>query len=456
MTKMMTVYLVYEAIANGEIGFDSVFSVSKDAYEMSLRSDLSNVPLSLTVSYTVDELLDVAIVMSACGATAALADFVAGSRSGFLAMMNDKAKEWGIDAKFTSTMGGTTLTQMTPRAMAEITRHTLLDYPQVLEKTSLKSVTFQGRKYASTNELLGVYEGIDGFKTGTHSDVGENFAGTAQRGDIRIITVTMGSSSNRRFRDTRVLLDYGFATMEALRLEELEARKVSPTVSTITVNETEIELESYSIDGNDFFALWDISRVLEGTIAQFDYDRDEESDTITLKRGQPQFDSGGDITYSQGDRALPVPIVSKITLDGEEESFTAYDIGGLVYFLPGELGKALGFDVFMKWDSETDNNTISITVEPLPDEETVQVPEVEIEGDPKLPEAESLIEADNLPESVVPDREGRRSLLPVIVLCGLGVLVILCVVCILADKKRRARLPAKTASIQSLTKRSKK
>jgi len=102
MTKLMTVYLVYEAISQGKIGFDTIVPISQNAADFSRAPGETNVPLNRSLRYTVDELLDVVIVMSAGGAAVALAELVGRSTSAFYRMMNGKAAEWGIDAVFTA------------------------------------------------------------------------------------------------------------------------------------------------------------------------------------------------------------------------------------------------------------------------------------------------------------------------------------------------------------------
>jgi len=124
--------------------------------------------------------------------------------------------ERGIEAHFISDSGGPRGAYITPRAMAELTRITLNDFPEVLEKTALPYIDFSGRRFESTNKLIDTYEGIDGFKTGTNSLAGACFAATAIRGDTRIISVTMGSSYSGRFPDSSKLLDRGFDVMEQI------------------------------------------------------------------------------------------------------------------------------------------------------------------------------------------------------------------------------------------------
>ena len=349
MTKMMTVYLVYEAIANGIIGFDTIVPISQNAYNASRTSGETNVPLMRNLEYTVDELLDVIVVMSAGGACTALAELIAGTTRAFHRLMNAKAAEWGIDAVFNSVSGGVQYTQLTPRAMAELTRRTIMDFPDVLKKTSMPTVTFRGRTIPSTNDLLGVYEGIDGFKTGTHAGTRANFSGTAQRGDIRIISVTMGSSSSGRFNDTRILLDYGFKVMEEFR-QAIEARKVAPTIRPAIVSGARTELETFDIEGGRFYNIRDIAYVVNGTDVQFDVKQDQYNNTLTLISGVPYTEIGGEMTDRGGERKLPELLAFDIIINGEKADLPAFDIEGNIYLRLEDIKAALGFGMVWKRD----------------------------------------------------------------------------------------------------------
>jgi len=219
MTKMMTVYLVYEAISQGLFDFDTLVPISSRVADFSINPNETNVPLSRSGIYTVDEMLDVTIAISAGGAARALAELVGGTQQDFIDMMNAKVAEWEIDAVFHSASGGSS-SRVSPRAMAIITRNTILEFPEVLEKTSKPTIEYKGRSYTSTNLLFGSYDGIDGYKTGTNNVAGACFSGTAIRDETRIIVVVMGSSMNNRFKDTAALLDYGFAAMEEVNKEK--------------------------------------------------------------------------------------------------------------------------------------------------------------------------------------------------------------------------------------------
>ena|GEM_PF-3529480 len=210
MTKMMTLYIIYEAMENGLFSLDTKLTPSEKAVELSRDGFNTNIALDLDAQYTVAELIDASVVVSAAGATLVLVEHLAGSSEDFLEIMNKKVELWGIDAIFFSTVGGTTETRMTPRAMSVITRNFIIRFPEILDRAAKRSIPFAGKNYATTNELLGHYEGLDGFKTGTSIQSMENFAATAQRDGVRLISVVMRSELEHRFTDTATLLDYGF------------------------------------------------------------------------------------------------------------------------------------------------------------------------------------------------------------------------------------------------------
>ena len=468
MTKLMTVYLVYEAIANGLIDFDTVVPISAYAADYSRTPGETNVPLNRNVVYTVGQLLDVIVVMSAGGACAALAELIAGTTRAFQGLMNAKAAEWGIDAIFRSVSGGVEYTRLTPRAMATIARHILMDYPEVLEKTSQTSVNWYGREIPATNQLLGIYEGIDGLKTGTHPGTRANFTGTAQRGNIRIISVTMGSTSGRRFPDTTILLDYGFAVMEEY-WAAIEARKVEPRIMPVMLNGAEIELESFTIEQDYYFSIRDIAFALDGTKAQFNigpnaeagdsvvYDEDEYgeyaeyddedeansagadgegiediwetaeaeddgTDIIILTRGAPYNALGDEMVDRGSEKRLPEPLDTLIMLDGEELELQGYDIEGIAFFKLTDMGNALGFSVIWMRDG-TDYRLCIDTGEDPPVVEAPPSPN----PSPAVVPAAPATPAELLPPAIdnAADNEGAQPVpLPIV----LGVVGGLCVI----------------------------
>lgn len=243
MTKMMTEYLLFEAIEEGKVTWDQEYRVTDYTYTMSQDRRLSNVPLREDGTYTVKELYEAVAIYSANAATVAIAEIVAGTEKEFVNLMNEKAEELGLkDYKFVNATGlnneflqgnhlkGTKKTDenmMPTRSVAILAYHLLKDYPEVIETSKIQTKLFRKGtsdeiKMDNWNFMLpgAVYEykGVDGLKTGTTDFAGHTFTATAKRGDQRLISVVMNAVDGKgkespaaRFNETRKLLDYGFA-----------------------------------------------------------------------------------------------------------------------------------------------------------------------------------------------------------------------------------------------------
>ncbi|WP_179295653.1 D-alanyl-D-alanine carboxypeptidase family protein [Bacillus sp. FJAT-45350] len=238
MTKMMSEYLILEAVHTGRIEWEQTVPISDFVRQLSLYTSLSNVPLRQDETYTVRELYESVAIYSANASTIAIAELIAGSETNFVKMMNDKAEELGLgEYEFVNTTGlnnkdllgqhpgGTgpeAENKLTARATAKLAFYLVNDYPEVLETASIPTKVFkEGTEDAidmlNWNWMLpGIvaqhdYQGMDGLKTGYTSQAGNAFTGTAVRNDMRLISVVMRTDSrDARFNETRKLLDYGF------------------------------------------------------------------------------------------------------------------------------------------------------------------------------------------------------------------------------------------------------
>ncbi|WP_342507607.1 serine hydrolase [Sporosarcina sp. FSL K6-2383] len=243
MTKMMTEYLLFEAIKEGKISWDQEYKVNDYSYAISQDRRLSNVPLRRDGTYTIRELYEAVAIYSANAATIAVAETIAGTETEFVKLMNAKAEELGLkDYKFVNSTGlnNSDLQGMHPqgtgaedenvmpaKSVAKLAYHLLHDYPEVLETTKINTKIFRegttdAIKMDNWNFMLPgfVYEyaGVDGLKTGTTNFAGHSFTGTATRDGKRIISVVMKAvdangvgSYKARFDATRALFDYGFS-----------------------------------------------------------------------------------------------------------------------------------------------------------------------------------------------------------------------------------------------------
>lgn len=242
MTKMMTEYLLFEAIEDGRIKWEQEYQVTDYAYQISQDMRLSNVPFRQDGSYTIKELYEAMAIFSANAATIGIAETIAGTESEFVRLMNDKAEEMGLEeTTFVNSTGlsnsslmdmhpeGTKKTDenmMPARSVAKLTKILLNDYPEVLDTTKVPVMMFREGTADETRMenwnsmlpgLIYEYEGMDGLKTGSTDFAGYSFAGTAKREGTRLIAVVMGAVDNEgagsykaRFDATRALMDFGF------------------------------------------------------------------------------------------------------------------------------------------------------------------------------------------------------------------------------------------------------
>lgn len=220
IAKMMSVYVILDAIKNGEITPDTIVPISENVYKLSRVEDYKMmVNLEYDESYTVDEMIDMIVIDSAAACVTAVAELLCGSEAEFVKRMNAKAEEIGIDSVFYNGTGVCLNPEtdnenlMSAREVAVMTQKMIQDYPEILERTKQASVDFHGATYYNLNKLFTdyYYEGADGFKNGMTEAAGYCMCGTATRDGKRIITVTLPSDANEtRFTDTIKMFDYGF------------------------------------------------------------------------------------------------------------------------------------------------------------------------------------------------------------------------------------------------------
>lgn len=271
MTKMMTEYLVHEAVAKGKIKWDQKTKVSEYAHIISQDRSLSNVPLENGGTYTVKELYEAMAIYSANGATIALAELIGGSEANFAKMMNEKAKELGLkNYKFVNSTGlinkdlkgkqpeGTSPdeeNEMSAKDCALLAQHLLQDYPKVLDTAKIPKMTFQkGGKYPidmsnwnwMLKGLVKGYEGVDGLKTGHTDQAGYCFTGTAERNGMRLISVVIKTNSETaRFDETKKLFDYGFTNFQTKTVYSKGSQvKGHETVHVNKAKDTEVPVQT--------------------------------------------------------------------------------------------------------------------------------------------------------------------------------------------------------------------
>ena len=215
--KMMNLLIIMEKINAGAMRLDDKITISGEVSKIGG----SQVYLKENEIFTVDELLYAFMVQSANDAATALAIQAAGSKDGFVALMNQRARELGMKSTVFHSIHGLPPAKdqlpdvTTARDLARLARE-LLKYPDSLKYTSCRERGFRDDKFImrNHNHLLGAFAGCDGLKTGYFKNAGYSIAATAKRGNARVIAVVLGSKA-KKTRDQKAaeLLSKGLAML---------------------------------------------------------------------------------------------------------------------------------------------------------------------------------------------------------------------------------------------------
>jgi D-alanyl-D-alanine carboxypeptidase len=213
VTKIMTLYLTFEALSEGRLKLtDRVPITSHAAAQAPTKLGL---PVGDSVS--VDEAIRAMTVKSANDIAVAMAERLGGSESRFAALMTLRGQELGMrNSRFVNASGLPDSRQIsTARDLAILSRATMRDFPQYYSYFSIKGFEFRGRYVAGHNRLLTNMQGFDGLKTGYTNASGYNLAGSAVRDGRRLIAVVLGGSSTA-WRDNNMedLLTTGFDVLK--------------------------------------------------------------------------------------------------------------------------------------------------------------------------------------------------------------------------------------------------
>lgn len=213
LTKLMTAYLVLEKLRAGELRPQALVTVSREA----ANAGGAGLFLRPGGRYTVDDLLKGMIVRSANDATVALAEQVGGSEARFVALMNERARAWGLT--HTTFANSTGLDApghaSTARDLSRIAVALLRDFPTQYEWFGLREVTVNRLKHYNNNALLWRDASVDGLKTGYTRAAGWCLVGSAKRDGMRLIATVLGAATEgARVDAAQRLLDYGFRNFE--------------------------------------------------------------------------------------------------------------------------------------------------------------------------------------------------------------------------------------------------
>lgn len=276
-TKLITMYMVKEAIKSGKISLSQNVKVPEDIAAFSQDLSVANTPMTAEKTYTVQQLIDAMMVPSSNGAALLLANLLGGSQAKFEKMMEAKLESWGIaGVKIYSPSGLTNgdmkkfkdasaeddvENEMSARELAVVARRLVVDFPDVLKTAQQKTVEFPAvsggtETMNSTNELLG-NETFDlnwlGLKTGTTPNAGGNFVGVTKIQGRPVVSVVLNSGDNAdaaaKFNATLTMVK---KADDAVKVQKV-ASGLKPAKNTVSVLTAKDGKVSYKTKGTASF-----------------------------------------------------------------------------------------------------------------------------------------------------------------------------------------------------------
>lgn len=229
VTKIMSILLFMEAIDGGKIKLDDMVAASENA----VSKGGSQIWLEVGEKMSVNDLLKAVIISSANDACTLLSEYVAGSSTAFVDMMNAKVKELGLkDSNFENCTGlddDIKNHYSCAYDLAVIAREVMkYDLVKKYSTVWLDSLRKGETELNNTNKLVNTYNGITGLKTGTTSNAGFCLCATAERDGMSLVSVVLGAdTSNDRFNKSTELLDFGFANYKLSKIT-LDKSKITP------------------------------------------------------------------------------------------------------------------------------------------------------------------------------------------------------------------------------------
>lgn len=209
LTKMMTLYLLFQEVGSGRYSLSTPLTVSARA----ASQPPAKLGLKAGSTITVEQAARALAVKSANDVAVVIAENISGSEDAFAARMNAQARALGLTrTRFVNASGLPDPGHVsTARDMARLGRALKTGFPQYAGFFRAKSFTYNGRTYPTTNNLLGKVPGVDGLKTGHTNEAGYNLVATAHRGGERRLVVVMGSKTEgARDKEVTRLLEASF------------------------------------------------------------------------------------------------------------------------------------------------------------------------------------------------------------------------------------------------------
>jgi D-alanyl-D-alanine carboxypeptidase (penicillin-binding protein 5/6) len=229
LTKLMTAYVVFLALAEGRLKLTDLVTISEHAW----RAEGSRTFVQVGTQIPVDILVKGMIVQSGNDATIALAERVGGTEAAFAQMMNEYAHRLGMkSSNFENSDGLPSPGQYTTaRDTALLANALIREFPQYYPLFSLREFMWNNIRQGNRNGLLGKDPSVDGLKTGHTDSAGYCLASSANRNGMRLVSVVLGAPSIRAREDaSAALLNYGYTFFETIRVKAARETVLKPRV----------------------------------------------------------------------------------------------------------------------------------------------------------------------------------------------------------------------------------
>ena len=229
LTKLMTAYLVFDALKQKKLKPEQIVPVSDKAR----KATGSRMFIQVDIPVTVNELMRGMIIQSGNDATIALAEAIAGTEEAFVASMNREAKRMGLAATTFANSTGLPAPKhtSTARDLAQLTAILIREYPEHYPLYAQKEYRYNDITQANRNRLLWRDATVDGVKTGHTDAAGYCLISSAKRDNRRLISVVLGTTSDAaRAAESQKLLNYGYQNFDTVRLYEANQAAATPRV----------------------------------------------------------------------------------------------------------------------------------------------------------------------------------------------------------------------------------
>lgn len=254
MSKLMTVFMVFERLRDGRLSLDDTFRISENAWRKGgAKSGSSTMFLVPGKRVRVEDLIRGIIVQSGNDACIVVAEGISGNEDVFADEMTERARQLGLTSSIFKNSTGWPHPEhrMSPKDLATLAKLTIEQFPEYYHYYSEQSFVYNGIKQNNRNPLIYKDMGADGLKTGHTDESGYGLTGSATRGDRRLILVVNGLPSKKeRTREPERLLEWGFREFGNYALlgagEVVEEAKVwlgtEPTVQLVIENDLKLTL----------------------------------------------------------------------------------------------------------------------------------------------------------------------------------------------------------------------